>query len=109
MSKTRPTQEMIPGTEIPLTVFQERAIDYLDKKSDAKDAAEEAKSAKDDLIALAIKGKVDVVKVRNRKGDLIVFDFTNDVKVKETHMTDRKIEEREMAGAAAAGAGGPKA
>lgn len=107
MSKTRPTQEMIPGTDIPLTVFQERALEYLDKKAESKEVAEEAKKAKDDLIALAVKAKVTVVKVRNRKGDLIVFDFTNDVKVKETHMTDRKIEERETVAAGAAGAGGP--
>lgn len=42
-----------------------------------------------------MKAKVEVVKVRNRKGDLIVFDFSNDIKVKETHMTDRKIEKAE--------------
>lgn len=95
MSKTRPTQEMIPGTTVPLTVFQERALEYIDKKDDAKDAAEKAKDAKDDLIALAVKHKIEVVKVRNREGDLIVFDFTNDVKVKQTLMTDRKIEKVE--------------
>jgi len=95
MSKSRPTQEMIPGTNVPLTVFQERALDYLDKKADAKEAAEAAKDAKDDLIAIAVKAKVEVVKVRNRAGDLIVFDFSNDVKVKETHMVDRKIEKLE--------------
>ena len=105
MSKSRPTQEMIPGTDIPLTVFQERALEYLDKKKDAKDAAEEAKDAKDDLIALAVKEKVSFVKVRNRNGDLIVFDFTNDIKVKETHMTDRKIEKTETEAAAAGAVG----
>lgn len=109
MSKTRATQEMIPGTDIPKTVFQERALEYLDKKADAKEAAEAAKDAKDDLIALAVKAKVEVVKVRNRKGDLIVFDFSNDVKVKETHMTDRKIEKVDREAVAAAGAGGPSA
>lgn len=93
--KGRPTQEMIPGTDIPLTLFQERALEYLDKKADAKEASEEAKEAKDNLIALAMKAKVEVVKVRNRKGDLIVFDFSNDVKVKETTLVDRKIEKAE--------------
>lgn len=107
MSK-KPTQEMIPGTDIPLTVFQEAALEYLDKKADAKEAAEKAKDAKDDLIRLAMKAKQEVIKVRNRKGDLIVFDFSNDVKVKETHMTDRKIEKVESEAAAAAGGGGPK-
>lgn len=95
MSKPRPTQEMIPGTTIPLTVFQERALDYLDKKDEAKEAGEVAKKAKDDLIALAVKAKLEVVKVRDRRGDLRIFDFTNDVKVKESHVVDRKIEKAE--------------
>lgn len=107
MSK-RPTQEMIPGTDIPLTVFQEAALEYLDLKADAKTASENAKEAKDDLIRLAMKGKIEVVKVRNRKGDLIVFDFTNDVKVKETHMTDRKIEKVETEKVLAGSAAGPR-
>lgn len=104
----KPTQEMIPGTDIPLTVFQEAALEYLDLKADAKEASEKAKDSKDDLIRLAMKGKIEVVKVRNRKGDLIVFDFTNDVKVKETHMTDRKIEKVEKEAVMAGSAGGPR-
>lgn len=95
MSRTKATQEMIPGTDIPLTVFQERALDYLDKKEEAREASEAAKKAKDDLIALAMKAKIEVVKVRDRTGDLRIFDFTNDVKVKETHVVDRKIEKAE--------------
>lgn len=95
MSRHKPTQEMIPGTDIPLTVFQERALDYLDKKEEAREASESAKKAKDDLIALAMKAKIEVVKVRDRTGDLRIFDFTNDIKVKETHVVDRKIEKAE--------------
>lgn len=90
----------------PLTVGQEAAITYLDKLDAAKEAAEEAKDAKDDLIRLAMKTKSDVIKVRRRDGELVIFDFTNDVKVKKSVMTDRKVEKAEAAQLAGRHTGG---
>lgn len=90
----------------PPTVGQEAAIEYIEKLEELKDLQEEVKDAKDNLIRLAIKTKCDVIKVRRRDGELVIFDFTNDVKVKKSVMTDRKVEKAEAARLAGRHTGG---
>lgn len=94
MAKNKAQQQtLIPDP--PLSAAQESALEYLAKKEQLADIQVEVKDAKDELIRIAAKNKVDVIKVRKCDGDLVIFDFTNDVKMKHTTMTDRKIEKAE--------------
>lgn len=93
----------------PLTLPQERAMEFLEKKRLAAKAAEVAKDAESDMIHAAQKAGVDSIKVRDDDNKLIVFQLDNKIAIKRTVMTDTKIEKAETQAAAAAGAGGAKA
>lgn len=102
-------QQTMPDIVPPLTLPQERAMDFLNAKKAVAVAQAKAKDAEDDMIAAAQKAGVDIIKVRDDENNLIVFQLDNKVSVKKSVLTDIKIEKVEKDAAAAAGAGGAKA
>lgn len=88
-------QTTMPGVVPPLNIAQEAALSYLETKEEAKRATERANDRKDDMIKAAMKLGVDVIKVRNSKNTLFIFDLQNKVDIKQTKMTDVKIEKSE--------------
>ena len=91
-----------------MTLPQEYALTYLQKKKEAKDSADLAKGAEEDMVHAAQKAGVDSIKVRDDQGNLVVFQLDNRVAVKKTVLTDIKIEKAETEAVAAAGAGGSR-
>lgn len=88
-------QQTMDGVVPPLTLPQERAMEFLEKKRIAREAAEKAKEAEEDMVHAAQKAGVDVIKVRDDENNLIVFQLDNTVKIKRSVLTDIKIEKAE--------------
>lgn len=100
-------QTKIPGVDAPYTMEQEAAILFLEADEERQQQAERAKKLKLEMVRAARRQGVDVIKVRHpRTDDLVVFDFSNDVKVKKTTLPDIKIEKVEKEAAASAGGRG---
>ena len=99
-------QTTLKGIVPPLNIAQEAAQIYLEHKETAKIIAEKVKDAKDDMISAAIKLGVDVIKVRDAKNTLHIFDLTNKVDIKTTKMTDQKIEKLDKEAVSAMATGG---
>lgn len=105
----KPRQRTLRGIIPPLSLAQERALEYLEKKAVARVATQKAKDAEEDMVAAARKLGVDVIKVRDDRNKLHVWSLDNKIGIKHQVLTDIKIEKLEKEAAGAAGAGGPKA
>lgn len=97
MSKGAGRQQHLAGVIPPLTLPQERAVDFINAKKASAIAAAKAKDAEEDMIHAAQKAGVDVIKVRDDENNLIVFQLDNKVSVKKSTLTDVKIEKAETA------------
>ncbi len=97
MSKGAGRQTELPGVVPPLTLPQERAMDFINAKKAAAVAQAKAKDAEEDMIAAAKKAGVDIIKVRDDENNLIVFQLDNKVSVKKSILTGVKIEKDESA------------
>lgn len=100
-------QQVLDGVVPPLTLPQERAMDFLNAKRAAAVSTQKAKDAEEDMIHAAQKAGVDIIKVRDDENNLIVFQLDNKVSVKRSILTDVKIEKLDKESVKAM-AGGPQ-
>lgn len=83
------------GVIPPLTNAQESALLFVEAKDEAKRMNERANDRKEDMVRAAAKAGIDVIKIHDAKGRLHVFDFSNEVRVKQSVVVDIKIEKQE--------------
>lgn len=92
MTKRQPT---LPGVVPPMSVTQEAALTYLEADEAAKDAKEKSNKRKDEMIASALKAKIQTIKVMDEGGYVHTFDIESKAAVRHTSYLEVKVEKSE--------------